>query len=464
MTDAPTPPDPGPRQPAASQQLCDLFGQSQTDFSDGNIANSAQILRQILEVDPDFLPARRLLGRACLHLGQPENAAGEFMRVLGEQPECPVALLGLGHAHFQQRDRQSALAIYRKLVVLHTQACQGYASIADITPDESERLAALSACADCLTRQCAYISSYRQFSASINALINSRQARRALAHLQESEAHHAGHTGFHDLMARAAYFSGEYETGFLHKIQALLALRPENTPSGPSGQGRLPGHALRSLPPITASLRAAGLIPVAIGGTLLGLVRNKGLLAYDRDVDIGIIVPPGQSADPVDIVRAHPDLCLNRHARPGDRYLPILQDGIGIDLFRLDPDGEDFLFGFSDRAGDVQWRIPRFQPEGEDVYGLAILRRDDATACLRALYGPGWRVPDPLFTSAVQSPALHEVHLHVRAYYAAHRARNALLTGHPDKAWHLIKSSPLPIPFGASRFQAIWTPSKGSDI
>ncbi|KCZ60683.1 tetratricopeptide repeat protein [Hyphomonas atlantica] len=460
MTHAPDLPDPDPATGPAQALTADLFAQARTALQSGELATCAQTLHRLLEIFPDHVPARRLSGHACLRLGKPDRAAAAYRRVLDHQPHCEDSRLGLGHALLRLGQTGQALAIYRDLVRHHPDSWRGYMSIADATPDEAERLNALSASADLLTRIHAEVPSRQILFACVNARINLREAGRALGELRETGADLTGDPGLSNLASRAAYFAGDFASAFQYKVRALTGLTPKKCLSAEAQSPCLPPNALSLARPLIDRLRAAGLILVPLAGTLLGAIRTQGLIETDRDIDLGILRPEGCHADMVDIVRTAPGLCLNRHARPGDRYLPVDVAGVSVDLFRLDRDNDHFCFGFSDRPGDVQWRLPAFAPLEEDAQGLARLDRDCAHACLRALYGPGWRVPDPYFSSATQSPALYGTDLHVRAYYAAHRARNALLLGQSAKAWHLICSSPLPIPLSRSRFETIW--GKGS--
>lgn len=428
----------------------------------GDISIGMRRLNEALVCDPGHMPSRLLLGRVLLHLAQADEALTVFTFVLRKKPHCESALLGQSIAYARLGRRDEALETVRHLVRIAPDSWRGFNSLADLTPIEGERLEALAASQAILSRKLCSDRNPGLIEAAAKAWITLRRPDLAGCLLDARSGEIPDAATAHDLRARAAYFAGDYASAFASKVKSLHALTPDHIPAVPIQMKLETGRAENALKSLTFLLRESGLIPVPMAGTLLGLYRNGRLLDQDRDVDIGLIPSPGCRADPVDLVREHPGLLLERHARRGDRYLPVLWDGISIDLFRLDRAGEYFSFGFSDRPGDVQWRIPVFQSGPEDERGLSSLSPDTASACLRALYGPAWRVPDPYFASVVQSPALWNVALHVRAYYAAHRARAALLQADPVKARALLARAPLPIPLDQARHPDLWTAGDAS--
>jgi len=56
-------------------------------FDDGDFAAAADLARQVLELVPDFAPARALLGRAVAELGLRDEAVRAFQRALELEPE-----------------------------------------------------------------------------------------------------------------------------------------------------------------------------------------------------------------------------------------------------------------------------------------------------------------------------------------------------------------------------------------
>lgn len=431
-------------------------------FEEGDMAQALSLLDRACIQVPDYYPSLVLRGRIFLLVGDGAKAEQDFSRCLTLMPESLTARLGLGLAQFQTGARESALHNFRDLVGRHCDAWQGYGSIADICADESERLAALEAMRDCLVRLVETAGRMDLLAACADAHINMRAPEDAARLLDRFVGLLPDKARQHDLRARAAYFSGDFTRALHHKIQSFLETGPEHVAGARALNGLDPAKTMDAIAGLCARLGEAGLILVPLSGTLLGLVRSGAVLPQDRDVDIGYIRPSNVRADPVDLIRAAPDLLLNRHARRGDRYLPVMCGQTSVDLFRLDRTDGYFVFSLSDRPGDVQWRVPVFDPGEPGASGLRLPAPGEARACLRALYGPGWQVPDPCFASAVSSPALWQVSPHVRAYYAVHRARTALIQSVPDRARGLLAQSPLPIPTGAARLQEFLTRPSGA--
>ena len=101
------------------------------------------------------------------------------------------------------------------------------------------------------------------------------------------------------------------------------------------------------------------------------------------------------------------------------------------------------------------WRA--LPPGPPDEFGLARLPPAQAARYLAEVYGPSWTIPDPVFASAIASPALYQVSPHARAYYCAHRARQCLLQQDQAKALALLAHAPVAIPLETAADPDLWT-------
>ena len=174
--------------------------------------------------------------------------------------------------------------------------------------------------------------------------------------------------------------------------------------------GYSPRLALRSTEQIWSRVRevldrldAAGYKAFVNSGTLLGLVRDNGVIANDDDVDLAVVLH-SESSD----AAAHEWMELRRKLRESGSLdadyddlahthtKAAAPDGLMIDLFPAwISDRRLYLFPYS--FGDVA---------AEDTVPLQPLAVDDSTtvpgparpeALLAANYGENWRTPDPLF-------------------------------------------------------------------
>ena len=416
-------------------------------------------LMRVSQESPDYQAARFLLGRVLLQLNDPHTSVRIFQALIGHSPETETYRLALCMALLKTGDAEAALQACYDLVRVRPECWKAWNSIADITPDEAARLDALQSSLDILSQLCAIPSpSQSLLRACFEAQLNLRQADRALDFARTRYEQFQDPCLAHDLCDRAAYFGGRFALAFHDKIRSLLTLRPKHVCHGQTDRQRLSeGQAGPAIHRICTLLRQAGLVPVPLAGTLLGLYRDRRLLKTDRDVDIGILGLDTTDTDMVDIVRKAPELLLNRYARPGDRYLPLTVNGTSIDLFRMDPCGKDLVFGFSNQPGDIEWRLSKPASHPAEASGLARLSPADAGIWVRQLYGPGWKVPDPYFSSVVHSPALWNTSPHVRAYYAVHRARMALRQGQVRKARAILDRSPIPVPLSGCECPQLWS-------
>ena len=155
---------------------------------------------------------------------------------------------------------------------------------------------------------------------------------------------------------------------------------------------------------VLEALRRAGVEPFVAYGTLLGAVRQGGLIGHDSDADLGYV---SRHTDPVDVVResyrlqrrlAAMGYRVRRYSGAGIAVLVEEDGGVvrGLDVF-----GGFFSEGHLVLMGEI--RVP-FRPEWVHPLGTTELEGRtfpapaDTDRFLTATYGPDWRVPDPAFS------------------------------------------------------------------
>lgn len=163
-------------------------------------------------------------------------------------------------------------------------------------------------------------------------------------------------------------------------------------------------------------------------GTLLGVVRDNGLIPFDFDIDTALL----KEEDRVTMERA-----LLSHGYSKFRQFEVKDEiilqtwykkGIYIDLFSvLHDEGGSVLYSF--------WRHPnKFYKTGiyeeykvmfhqipeiskvvtKRIYDFDVQIPENAEEVVETLYGKGWRVPDPKF---VHHPPREEVMMVKEIYY-----------------------------------------------
>jgi tetratricopeptide (TPR) repeat protein len=416
----------------------------------GEASNVLARLTGILAVSPGNDRARYALAAAQLRSGNPAAALAEFETLLDQAPAHDGAAYGRGLALFALGERRAALGVFRHLTKPGPVASRAWASIADITPYEADRQQALHAAADLLKRHCELSGAVEDRRAAAEALLAARRPQEAGALLMSCCGPVSGAPMPDQLLARAWYHQGCFEAAFIEAARLLAS-----TCANPVVLRPLPAFAAEKavsvLVEILEVLAEAGVTAFLAAGTLLGFRRSHGPLAHDRDIDIGVIRNPDGGPDIAAILRTHDRILLPRISRPGDRYFGLQYRGVGVDIFLYDPAGRHLMCGFSDTEGDIQWRFTGFAIDHADLGGRRWPVPGMPERYLAETYGPGWQVPDRAFASAVSSPALYRTDAHARGYYAASRARAALIDGDTDKAGALIRQSPVPLPVPAAR-------------
>ena len=151
------------------------------------------------------------------------------------------------------------------------------------------------------------------------------------------------------------------------------------------------------------ALASAGVQPFLGYGTLLGAVREGAVLGHDSDADVCYV---SDHEDPVDVTREsfHLQRELERHGFETSRYsgaafrVQVTEgDGVvrGLDVFGgFLSGGRLYLMGEIGIEFQRAWIHPLTTCPLEGVE-MPVPARPERL--LEAMYGPGWRVPDPAF-------------------------------------------------------------------
>jgi TolB-like protein/Tfp pilus assembly protein PilF len=108
--------------------LCLVVGTSAAwvRYAAGDYDASIEHSRNTVDMDPEFLPARRLLGAACLQAGRPGEALAELELAAALRAD-PIALAWLAHAKALQGARRDALSLVARARALDAeQYVSGY--------------------------------------------------------------------------------------------------------------------------------------------------------------------------------------------------------------------------------------------------------------------------------------------------------------------------------------------------
>ncbi|GGF40238.1 hypothetical protein GCM10011519_12400 [Marmoricola endophyticus] len=160
---------------------------------------------------------------------------------------------------------------------------------------------------------------------------------------------------------------------------------------------------LDSIEEVLGALREAGIEAFPAYGTLLGAVREGRLIGHDSDADLGYV---SRHEHPVDVVREsfRVQRALAELGYPITRYSGVAfkvevreADGStrGLDVFGgFMTDGRLYLMGEVGQEYETSWLFPLGTCTLE---GRTLPAPADPGRMLAAMYGDGWRTPDPAF-------------------------------------------------------------------
>ena len=199
---------------------------------------------------------------------------------------------------------------------------------------------------------------------------------------------------------------------------------------------------VRATVAVLDSLRTAGVQPFVAYGTLLGAVREQAVLGHDSDADVAYV---SDYHEPVDVVRESFRLQREvhelgfetvRYSGAAFKVLVPEADGIkrGLDVFAgFFDDGRLWLMGEVGVAFERAW----IHPLGTAVLeGVEVPVPARPEKLLEAMYGPGWKVPDPSFqftTSRAVHDALNEWFRGLRPGFKYWQRRYALRKRHKPR-------------------------------
>jgi SAM-dependent methyltransferase len=154
---------------------------------------------------------------------------------------------------------------------------------------------------------------------------------------------------------------------------------------------------------VTQALEEAGVRPFLAYGTLLGAVRQGDFIGHDSDADLGYVSAHEHPVDAV-LESFRLDRRLTRMGFEITRYSGLAfkvvvreSDGTsrGLDVFGgFLREGTLYLMGEVGRPFRREWLEPRSEVT---LAGRAFPAPHEPERLLEAMYGPGWRVPDPAY-------------------------------------------------------------------
>jgi hypothetical protein len=215
-------------------------------------------------------------------------------------------------------------------------------------------------------------------------------------------------------LAKAHVLRGDLPTAVQHMHELLLhtltaGFAPEPAPelSKPSGFNVL--AAEDTLVAVNRLLRAKGLKPFLMSGTLLGYVRHGALLPHDKDIDLGLIGWEHQFTIAQALLEAGHFRIDVAQLSGQNRFLMSAHDvrnGMAVDFFLFHDKGDHYLHGIDFDMGFTQnFRFSKFDLQEVEFLDNLFYVPDNADRNLTENYGD-WRTPATSYVVTVESPAL----------------------------------------------------------
>jgi tetratricopeptide (TPR) repeat protein len=178
-------------------------------------------------------------------------------------------------------------------------------------------------------------------------------------------------------------------------------------------------------------------------GTLLGIVRERGVMAHDKDVDLGVFAP-------VDATRIMRELCEKGPFLPSPFARQSVDDvrwrlalfhpehKISVDIFFYQQDGDHYLCGVNAKPQPILSRPRAFGLARIDWQGKSWPVPAPVDAYLEDFYGPTWKTPDPDFDTIVSSHCQVPASLEVRQCAGYQRVYASISTKNWRRSLSLI--------------------------
>lgn len=180
-------------------------------------------------------------------------------------------------------------------------------------------------------------------------------------------------------------------------------------------------------------------------GTLLGIVRDGTLISFDKDLDFGL--PHSEMERAVRCLENHgwvedPDRWMGN---PRAMVHPVKK--VSVDLFGFVVDAEENMTFTGFWLDDVphEWNQYSCYPpmkleKGITPAGDPIWTLQEPEKWLGAIYGDGWKAPDPNFDTVIQAKNFYRFALLTQCY-AFSRIYNKWQEGQAKKAMAMVKAS-----------------------
>jgi tetratricopeptide (TPR) repeat protein len=98
----------------------------------GDLARAEAELREVLAVDPKYIPAHLALGEVLFKSGRPDAAGAEYKAILAIVPDQPQAMFGAARVELLAENDDAAIATLEALLAAHPEMTSGAGLLAQV--------------------------------------------------------------------------------------------------------------------------------------------------------------------------------------------------------------------------------------------------------------------------------------------------------------------------------------------
>ena len=361
------------------------------------------------------------MGKTLADLDRPAEAQAAYARALALKPDFPDAHNNLGNTLKKWGQLDAAAQCYQRALALKPDFAEAHNNLGCVfrelgRPEEAAQCyqRALALCPNYSTTRVNYAALLWQLGCFEEAEAAWRQA------LAQDPDHPDALLGYGKLLQSQGALPAALEV--FRRALTVRLRQPSRLLSAPPRSSFATAENTALLWQTLAQLAGAGIHAFATSGTLLGLVREGGLLAHDKDLDLAL--PYGELAQAHDCLVARgwtPDR-MNRFFLTPHAYQ---HDGLGVslDLFGviIEPGSTAMVSGIWLKGLPWEWQrvseVPgpiRLRQIYQDA-GL-VWTLEQPEVLLEAIYGPEWRIPDPDFDAVIAARNLRKFSLLTQCY------------------------------------------------
>lgn len=266
-------------------------------------------------------------------------------------------------------------------------------------------------------------------------------------HAQQMHCAPAYHPSLSDYLSKGAQRGGDFEQAKHYWRDTLARASAKRIPKSILRARRVDFSVLnasQALEDVKKALDSADIPMFLVSGTLLGCIREGGLLGHDHDIDIGI----WDNVSPERLMEVTSQAGIFRllpQRHKGCLRIKHL-NGVAIDIFTHYREPTSYWHG----GVKVRWHNTPFELTSRKFLGQHYLVPKDYENYLTENYGD-WRVTQHTFDSTLDTPnaeILCERELTIHAYQQCYRAlragREAQLTRYRELLQQLNEPDPLP--------------------